>query len=421
VVVDPATGAYTFAAVAPANYFIVIDDNNSLADVTPTISSSWTGTENADGTRRNMAVAAADIANLNFGLFNGNTVSGKVFRDNGSGAGTANNGVQDGSEVGLANAVMRLTNGGTTTYDTTTTAADGSWRLWVASAQAGSPLRVVQDSLYGYIAVAGAPALGYDRASNSIAFTYTLGTPVSGLNFGDVAVDSLSAAQQGTVAAGSSVTYAHRFTPGTVGSLTFNLSGTAGWPQTLYADANCSGVLDAAQPVLSAALTTTAGTPVCVIVKVSAPPGAAVGAQHLLSLQANLAYSNAVPALNTSLRNDDLTTVGGASSVASALLLVKSQDNASPLPGARITYTLTYTNQGGTAISGLRISDFTPAYARFVNALCGGALAAGLSACTVTSSPAAGAAGAIEWLLSGSLLPSASGQVSFSVDLVSTP
>jgi uncharacterized repeat protein (TIGR01451 family) len=168
---------------------------------------------------------------------------------------------------------------------------------------------------------------------------------------------------------------------------------------------------------LSAALTTTADTPVCVIVKVSVPAGAAVGAQNLLSLQANLAYSNAAPALNTSLFNEDMTTVGGSASAVTALLLVKSQDNSSPLPGGRINYTLTFTNQGSTAISSVRINDLTPAYTRFFSAGCLAPLAAGLSSCTLTVMPAVGASGALEWLLSGSLLPGASGQVTFAVDL----
>ena len=37
------------------------------------------------------------------------------------------------------------------------------------------------------------------------------------------------------------------------------------------------------------------------------------------------------------------------------------------------------------------------------------------------SSVEAGASGAIEWTLSGALLPSASGQVSFAVDVVAGP
>jgi uncharacterized repeat protein (TIGR01451 family) len=98
-------------------------------------------------------------------------------------------------------------------------------------------------------------------------------------------------------------------------------------------------------------------------------------------------------------------------------LLVKSQDNATPLPGASITYVITYTNQGSTPLSTIRINDTTPAYTRFVNASCLPPLAAALTSCSVSVSPAAGATGAVEWTLAGSLLPSASGQVTFTVQV----
>ena len=97
---------------------------------------------------------------------------------------------------------------------------------------------------------------------------------------------------------------------------------------------------------------------------------------------------------------------------------MKSQDNATPLPGGRIVYTIAYTNQGSGSITSLRINDATPAFTRFVSAACVGPLAAGLTSCSVTASPAAGATGAIEFSLNGALLPSATGQVSFVVDVL---
>jgi uncharacterized repeat protein (TIGR01451 family) len=423
VVVDPSTGGYVFNGVPVGNYIVVIDNNNGLADVTPTIASTWTGTENADGTRRNVAVAGADVQAINFGLFNGNTVSGKVFRDNGIGvAGTANNGVQDGTEIGLPSATVRLTNAdGSVTFDSSVTAADGSWRVWWAAAQQGASLHLVQDLPTGYRSVSGTAASGYDRATVSLTLAYSAGSNVVGLNFGDVAFETLSAPQQQSVVSGAVVFYAHRFVAGSAGLVTFSVNNAAAWPQTLYLDSNCNGVLDAAEPTLSTALATTAGVPVCVIAKLNVPPGAPAGAQSLMTLQASFAYSGATPALTVVLNNEDLTTLTGSASTGPALLLVKSQDQPNPLPGGRINYTLTYTNQGSTTITALRISDFTPAYTRFVSAACVGPLPAGLTACTVTQSPAVAVAGAVEWLLSGSLLPSASGQVSFAVDLVATP
>ena len=144
-----------------------------------------------------------------------------------------------------------------------------------------------------------------------------------------------------------------------------------------------------------------------------------MAAQNLTTLQAVFSYTNASPPLSTTLTNEDLTSVGGGGGA--GLSLVKTQDNATPLPGGRIVYTIAYTNQGSGSITSIRINDATPAFTRFVSAACLGPLAAGLSACSVTTSPAVGVIGAIEWTLSGALLPSASGQVSFAVDVVAGP
>ena len=215
--------------------------------------------------------------------------------------------------------------------------------------------------------------------------------------------------------------YAHTFTPGTGGSVLFSSTSSAGWPVLLWRDSNCNGVLDANESVINAAISTSSGVPVCVIVKVVVPAGTAVGLQNLATLQAMFSYSNASPALSVSLVNDDLTTVAGGSGGGASLALVKSQDNPTPLPGGRIVYTLQYSNLGSGSISALRINDSTPAFTKFVSAACLGPLAAGLTACSVTSSPAVGSSGAIEWTLTGSLLPSAAGQVSFSVDIEAGP
>ena len=415
--VNGATGTYQFNNVAPGEYFIVIDDNATLADVTPTVPATWIGTEAPDQTRRNLVVAAVDIGNLNFGLFNGNLVSGRVFRDNGSGGGTPNNALQDGTETGIGSVPIRLTNAaGTTTYDSTSTDAAGNYRLWIPAALTGSALHVVEDGPTGLRSVGGSPGGSYDRASDTFTFTYTSGGNTGNLNFADVAFETLVAAQQRSAAPGDAVFYAHNFTPGTGGSVLFSATSSAGWPQTVWRDTNCNGVVDAGEGVVSAAIVATASTPVCVVVKVTVPSGTAVGTQNLATLQAVFSYTNASPALSTALTNDDLTTVGASGGT--GLSLVKSQDNATPLPGGRIVYTITYTNQGSGSITALRINDTTPAFTRFVSASCVPPLAGGLTACSVSASPAVGATGAIEFTLSGSLLPSATGQVSFAVDLL---
>ncbi len=417
VAVDGSTGAYQLAGVAAGEYIVVIDDNATLGDVTPTIPASWTGSENADQVRRNIVVAAVDQSNLNFGLFNGNLASGRVFRDNGNAGGTANNAVQESGEAGIAGVVLRLTNAAATlTYDSASSDASGNYRLWIPASLAGAALRVVEDNPPAHRSVGGSPALSYDRNSDSYSFTYALGTNPANLNFADVAQETLTSAQQHVTSAGDVVFYPHAFTPGSAGSVTFSAASSASWPQTLLRDTNCNGVVDIGETTLGAAVNVTAGAAVCLILKVNVPLGTAIGAQNLSTVQASFSYSNASPPLTVVLTNEDLTTVGNPGST--GLSLVKSQDNSAPLPSGRINYSINYANLGSGAITAIRISDSVPGFTRFFSAACVLPLASGITACNVTTSPAVGATGAIEWSLTGALQPGASGQVRFAVDVL---
>ena len=413
VAVNAGTGLYQLASVSPGDYLIVVDDNATLGDVTPVSPPGWIGTEAPDNVRRNVVVAATELQNLNFGAFNGNLATGSVFADNGSGAGTAHNGVPDGAEPGIGGVVVKLTDpSGATLHGSTLTDAAGNFVLWIPAALNGSALKVSETNPSGWRSTGGNTAAGYDRTTDSYAFTYALGTNTPNLNFGDVSANTLVNDGQQTAIPGAVLFYAHTFTPASVGSLTFTATSASGWALVLLRDANCNGVLDAGEPVLAGAISTTAGAPVCVILKVSVPGGAPFNAQDRATLQANFVYTNASPALSASLTNIDTTTVGNGTA---ALTLLKSQDNATPLPGATISYTIVYTNNSSGTISSIRINDGTPAFTTFLSASCVLPLPAGVTACAVNSKPAIGLTGAIEWTLTGGLLPGASGQLAFAV------
>jgi uncharacterized repeat protein (TIGR01451 family) len=96
--------------------------------------------------------------------------------------------------------------------------------------------------------------------------------------------------------------------------------------------------------------------------------------------------------------------------------LEKAVDKATALPGANLTYTLTYTNDSSGAISNLVINDSTPAYTTFVSAACGSPLPASLTACSFTA-PSVGQSGNLQWTFTGTLNPSQSGTVSFVVKI----
>jgi len=105
-----------------------------------------------------------------------------------------------------------------------------------------------------------------------------------------------------------------------------------------------------------------------------------------------------------------VTIVGAAD----GLRLVKSVDKTVASSGTVVTYALTYINQGAGAVSLVTIRDETPAWTVLASAS-SGALPTGITACSVTAQPAAGAAGSVEWTLTGSLPSGGSGTVVFSV------
>ena len=133
--------------------------------------------------------------------------------------------------------------------------------------------------------------------------------------------------------------------------------------------------------------------------------------QDIATLQASFTYTNASPTLVGALVVQDTSTAGVGSG---GLVLTKTADKATALPGETITYTITYKNNGSTPISTIIISDTTPAYTNFSAANCG-ALPAALTTCTVSTQPPLAGVGSIQWQLNGSLNSTSTGQVSFSV------
>ena len=413
VLVNSATGAYQFSSVSPGDYFIVIDDNATLADVTPTIPAGWLGTEMPSSVRANLLVSATDLQNLNFGLFNGSTVSGIVFADTGIVGGIANNGIKDGGEPGIAGVTVKASTGATT-YDSTMTDGAGNYTLWIPAA-ATSPVAITETNLGGYLSTgggAGTTAGTYTRTSDSTGFTFAAGLSYVNVNFGDVPVNRLIANGQQTGSPGNALFYPHQFNAGSGGTVSFSVASASGWPVVLFRDSNCNGVIDAGENVISAAITVVAAEQVCLINKVTIPTGTALGVQDIATLQASFTYTNASPALlGAALVVLDTSTAGVGSG---GLVLTKTADKATALPGETITYTISYKNNGSTPISTIIISDTTPAYTNFFAASCG-SLPAAVTTCTVSTQPALAGVGSIQWQLGGSLNSASTGQVSFSV------
>ncbi len=419
--VDGTSGAFTLTNIYRGTYTVILDNNNLLSDVTPTLPGGWTGTEMPAQVRTPVAVARADLPNQNFGLIHSVGIAGKVFKDTGAGGGTANDGISNGTETGLGGVTVKLTDStGATTYDTATTDGGGNYTLLLPSSLTnGAALKVVETNPSGHLSTgAGVGNTGgaADRASDTIPVTLTAGAAYTGVNFGDVPENSFIGDSQQAGLPGSFVVHPHTFTAGSGGQVAFSLAavstpGVSNWSRVIYRDANCNGVLDAGEAVITAALTVTAGEKVCIVIKDFIPPAAPFNAQDQITVTATFTYTDASPALNGTATRTALTTVGHPTTT--GLTLVKSVDKATALPGETISYTVTYANNSSDTLNNIVIYDETPAFTTFVSAG-NGTLPANLSG-VVTTAPGVGSAGPIRWTFTGTLAPGHSGTVTFTV------
>jgi uncharacterized repeat protein (TIGR01451 family) len=109
-----------------------------------------------------------------------------------------------------------------------------------------------------------------------------------------------------------------------------------------------------------------------------------------------------------------VVAVNGICEACDEFRLLKAVDKANAAPGSVIAYTITYQNTGSTTLNNLKIVDATPAFTVFGASACG-TLGSGLTGCTVSGKPAAGAAGTVEWTFTGTLAPGATGTVTLNV------
>ncbi|WP_293865144.1 hypothetical protein [Steroidobacter sp.] len=416
--VNTSTGAYSFSNVSTDTYSVLIDNSNTVTDVVVTMPTGWMPTE-VPTMIRSLSVATRDEPNQNFGLFNGSKLTGRVFRDDGTGSGSiANNVVREVNETALPGVPVRITNSaGNTIYDSTNTLDDGAYTLWIPAAAGATSLKLTETNTALYIstgAAVGNTGGTYDRATDTITFTNAIGTVYANVNFGDVPANRFDTDGRQSVLPGNVAFYPHRFVAGTTGVITFTGSApaTAGWSYTLFQDLNCDGAINGADARITGGIAVVAAQNVCILARVFASETAAYNEQYPLTLSATFALANS--ALSDALARNDLTVVGDAGEA--GFLLTKAVDRATALPGQILIYTITYTNRSLGPLTTIKIYDTTPDYTVFTSAACG-TLATGLTGCTLTKVPTVSTAGAIEWTLAGSLLPGATGTVTFQVTI----
>ena len=420
--VNVSTGAYSFPAVVAGTWIIIVDTNNTAGDVTATYPAGWVGTEMSTG-KRTVAVSSQAISGLNFGVDERVLISGKVFTDTGLGVGTANDGTLNGGEQGLGGALVRITNNaGSIVYSSTTSAADGTFSLYVSSTiPNGTSLKLTETNLPGYIstgASVGSTSGTYDRATDSLTFTFNPASNYSGILLGDIPAPILDTDGSQSGMPGTVLFYPHTFIANSAGTVTFstaaqpNPSAVTGWAETIFNDLNGNGKFDPGEPMMTGT-TVTAGQAVKLLVKEFIPAAAPYNATNKVTLTAVINYNGASPALSTTLIRVDQTTVGER---ASALVLVKSVDKQSALPGERLTYKIVYSNNSPDPLSNVVIYDTTPAFTTFVSSTWSTPLPATLTGATPIA-PAVGSAGNLQWTFTGQLQPAVTGTITFQVNV----
>ncbi len=422
-IVDPTTGAYTLSNVIAGTYTIIIDDNNTLSDVTPALPAGWTGIEAPAQTRNNVIVALVPVPNQNFGLAHALTLKGIVFKDNGASGGNANDGIKNGGEMGIGSIIVKLTDSsGGTTFATTTTGGDGTYTLLIpTSVTNGMQVKVAEVNPTGYRSTGaslGNSSGTYDRTNDVVAFTYSASTAYAGIDFGDVPENEFTTDGQQAGLPGSTLIYSHTFTAGSGGAVTFTTTHVAtpsiiGWSAVLYRDNNCNAQIDAGDTIITAPITLVADEKICVLVKEFIPTAAPMNAQDQVTIHASFNYVGATPALTADGTHVDLTTVGNPTTA--GLSLLKEVDKATAAPGEVITYTITYINDSSLSLSNIVINDATPPFTTFFSAT-NSVIGAGLTPTSIDVPPV-GQTGPVKWTFGGALNPSASGKVIYKVTI----
>ena len=226
---------------------------------------------------------------------------------------------------------------------------------------------------------------------------------------------------------GASVTYPHVFNANVAGNVSFTTADSptpvlAGWVTTVFRDTNCNGILDGAEAAtpLTTSVAVVPGDQVCIIVRNTIPVGAAAGATDTVVVSSNFVPTVGVP---QTLIRQDVTTVGAVGG--SGLTLQKTVRNITQggvvgtnnvaKPGDIIEYVITYTNTSTLPVTTIDVLDNTPTFTTFISAACGSPLPTGVTACAVGSTPAVGANGNVQWVMTGSLAAAQSGQVTMRV------
>ncbi|GIW33201.1 hypothetical protein [Meiothermus sp.] len=387
VAVNPGSGVYTFSTVAPGSYTLVV--TNSPTNTTPTAPSGWLFI-NPSGSRT-VGMGSSNIADQDFGLFNGSRIRGTVFRDDGLGGGTANDAWQNAGEPGIPNALVSASDG--TNVRSTTTDASGLYTLFIPASFGSSltlshPLQPATGSNVNGSSVSLASGYGSAAAASRTIGGFAPGQYYEGYNFGVVRESRFSPDQSRQSPSPATITYSHLYRPGTLGTVNLVQSGGS-YTYALRRDVNCDGDFadagESFQP-LPQSFTVGASWPresdgslrACALeLQVVVPAGLPAGRVDMAQLQAALGWANN-PTLTDTRQVFDTTTVITAGTL-QLLKEVRNVSTGSPFaanvlgrPGEVLEYRIAYQNIGSQPIFNVVLSDPIPFFTTLVQNAYGG-------------------------------------------------
>ena len=363
-------GTFTFTVPSYNTYTIILSTDNS-ANFTPSFpNGNYIYTSPINYTLSNVVVDGTNVTNANFGVYNGTRIDGRVFNDNGvnGSIANANDGIENAAEAGLPGVTVRLASAATggTTYDTEVTDGDGDFSLFTNATS--RTMYIVETNSPGYLSVSynGGTAAGasYNIAGDWISFAYTRYSDVTGIRFGDVSDNTFAPAtraQNGTSL--SPVYYAHTFTPGSGGSVSFAVSSrTRGtWPTVAYyRDNSCNGSYQASDTLITGPLTASAGVPICILVQENILSSAPTGTTDQIVTQANFTFTNSIGPVVKTYTVTDTTTVIGQSDLSTSTKTWTDPNGGDQNPGDTLQYTITLKETSGFAAANVSVTDNMP-------------------------------------------------------------
>ncbi|MGY2895257.1 hypothetical protein [Deinococcus sp. UYEF24] len=355
VLLNPAPSATTPAS--PAGYLFVNP---------PTGSASATVT-----------AGSASIPDLPYGLFFGDRVSGKTYRDDGRGSGgTPNNARQESGEPNLGGVSVALTGSGGSR--STVTDASGNYTLYLPGDWTGNSLSTGSGPLVGSVTGVynGSAVTLAGNIGGSGVRPYPLPNPSGAArqaDFGLVQNLSLSAAPAQSSEAPATLRYTHSLKPGTLGTLAF--SAVSGYSTQIYLDTNCDGVVDASERATpSSSVTVDATWPrdtngdlkACAVeLDVALASGTAPGTVDNALLSAGLTWTGNPAVQDAAAVTDTSTVIPGTVLTKKVANLTRTPantpvtegDSAEAFPKDILRYCLTANNTGPQAATLLVIQD----------------------------------------------------------------